>query len=258
MKKIILPGLILLFIGLLTLIHLLGQNSSFPTPVPASSFAVVELFTSQGCSSCPPADKVLSSISKEAQKNGQAIYTLSFHVDYWNYLGWKDPYSDSRFSQRQRAYAQSLSTGVYTPQMVVNGEIAFVGSRKTEAQKNIQEALSQAAQVEVEISSVSKKGEYVELTYELGAQKASWELQVALVEAQVSDAVKRGENRGRTLSHSHVVREFLSQPIESLKGQIRIPLSKLTDKAEGSLIAYVQDTQTLEILGATGTKWGGN
>ena len=258
MKKIILPGLILLFIGLLTLIHLLGQNSSFPTPLPTSSFAVVELFTSQGCSSCPPADQVLSSISEEAQKKGQAIYTLSFHVDYWNYLGWKDPYSDSRFSQRQRAYAQSLSTGVYTPQMVVNGEIAFVGSRKAEAQKNIQKALSQSPRVDVQVTSVSKNGEYVELTYELGSQKLSWELQVALVEAQVSDAVKRGENRGRTLSHSHVVQEFISQPIESLQGQVRIPLHNLSDESEGSLIIYVQDTQTLEILGATGTKWGGN
>src|SRR3954452_5453128 len=90
------------------------------------AFAVIELFTSEGCSSCPPADELVSRLLSE---NKQNIYILSFHVDYWNRLGWKDSFSDPAFSARQKQYANYLSLdGVYTPQIVVNGEHQFVGS----------------------------------------------------------------------------------------------------------------------------------
>ena len=105
------------------------QQSDNETGTP---FAVVELFTSEGCSSCPPADNLLGEIVKDAQKGQQRVYCLSFHVDYWNSLGWRDPYSDPAFSRRQREYARAFeSVQVYTPQMVVNGSTGFVGSDRT-------------------------------------------------------------------------------------------------------------------------------
>src|SRR5579872_5297720 len=96
---------------------------------------VIELFTSQGCSSCPAADKNLAELIEEAEKKGLPVYGLSFHVDYWNYIGWKDPYSRSEYTARQREYSSFLnSETVYTPQMIVNGEVEFVGSDKKAAE----------------------------------------------------------------------------------------------------------------------------
>jgi len=101
-------------------------------------FVLIELFTSEGCSSCPSADKNLEKIAAQAKASGQNIYTLSYHVDYWDYLGWKDPYATKQFSDRQRAYAsQFKSSRIYTPQMIVNGKTEFVGSNQKTSQQAI-------------------------------------------------------------------------------------------------------------------------
>ena len=93
-------------------------------------FAVLELFTSEGCSSCPPADRLLSEMVQQARSSNPRIIPLEFHVDYWNYLGWVDPFSERRFSQRQREYGQAFqSSTVYTPQVIVNGKEEFGGYR---------------------------------------------------------------------------------------------------------------------------------
>ena len=100
----------------------------------AEPFAVVELFTSEGCSSCPPAEALLNQIHPRAAKSGQRIYTLAFHVDYWDRLGWKDPFSEAAYSQRQNSYANGFGEDrIYTPQMIVNGRGGFVGSDAGEA-----------------------------------------------------------------------------------------------------------------------------
>src|SRR5258708_28691391 len=97
----------------------------------AQNPVVIELFTSQGCSSCPAADKNLAEIIEKAEVNGQQVIGLSFHVDYWNYIGWKDPYSKAEFTERQRKYSAHMnSESVYTPQMIVNSEKEFIGSDK--------------------------------------------------------------------------------------------------------------------------------
>src|SRR5262245_18067196 len=94
---------------------------------PAAPFALVELYTSEGCSSCPPADALLSKLVDAARRDGSRVFALAFHVDYWNRLGWRDPFSDPAFSERQSMYAKSFEPR-YTPQMVVNGVQSFVGS----------------------------------------------------------------------------------------------------------------------------------
>src|SRR5258706_7835451 len=124
---------------LITLVLTMTSLAMFSQQNPV----VIELFTSQGCSSCPAADKNLAEIIEDAEKNGQPVYGLSFHVDYWNYIGWKDPYSNPGYTARQHQYAQKLnSESVYTPQMIVNGEIEFVGSNKKASSEAVASALS--------------------------------------------------------------------------------------------------------------------
>ncbi|MEO7532910.1 MAG: DUF1223 domain-containing protein, partial [Ferruginibacter sp.] len=120
--------------------HDIAATSQPPAP---QGFAVVELFTSEGCSSCPPADAAMSVI---ANKYKEQVFVLGFHVDYWNRLGWKDEFSSSDYSKRQRNYATAFSLeGVYTPQVVVNGKSQFVGSDKSKIEKVIQSQLNEKA-----------------------------------------------------------------------------------------------------------------
>ncbi|MEQ8425874.1 MAG: DUF1223 domain-containing protein, partial [Cyclobacteriaceae bacterium] len=130
-----------------------------------NGFAVVELFTSQGCSSCPAADKNLSDIL--ASNRDQNIYGLSFHVDYWNYIGWKDPYSSKLFSARQRSYANALAANVYTPQMIVNGEEVFVGSGREKAKESISSALDESPKYNLKIVGKAIDGNFVNIQYQL-------------------------------------------------------------------------------------------
>ena len=123
-----------------------------------SSFAVVELFTSEGCSSCPPADKLLGEIVANARENKKSVFALAFHVDYWDYIGWKDPYAKKAFSERQQRYAQTFrSNRIYTPQMVVNGTEEFVGSNRAKARANIESALKKSADFTLFLEKSSSK-----------------------------------------------------------------------------------------------------
>src|SRR6266849_6423382 len=129
-------------------------------PGSAPRVVVVELFTSEGCSSCPPADALLKQLSEQQSVPGAQIVALEEHVDYWNHLGWKDPYSSNEFSERQGDYAQVFGTdGVYTPQMVVDGQNEFVGSRSLAAKEAIEKAANRPkAQVALFLSTNSAPG----------------------------------------------------------------------------------------------------
>jgi hypothetical protein len=218
--------------------------------------AVVELFTSQGCSSCPSADRLLSTLRKEANRDGRPVHVLSFHVDYWNSLGWHDPFSREEFTLRQQAYAQVLSSRVYTPQAVVNGTTEFVGSDAGRAREAIQRALARKAPVRIEM----------EVSWEAAARKARVSarhdgrpgdvvVNLAWVEDGPPVPVKRGENRGRTLSHAHVVREFqtLAPDAEGRVSAVLQPPAGV-DPSRASIIAYVQHGTDFRILGAVATK----
>ena len=223
---------------------------------PASSntgIAVVELFTSQGCSSCPPADDVLRQLDQRSD-NGEPIFCLSFHVDYWNKLGWVDPYSKKLFSQRQRAYANGFdSNRVYTPQMIVNGEQEFVGSKKALSEKYVDEALAARADAIVDVSaSVDSENKIATVRYELPGSVAGKFLNIAVVETSLSNKVPRGENARRTLSHANVVRAFDIVDLEdgaTGERELELPAELKLESAE--VIAYVQDRSTLKINGAS-------
>jgi len=215
-------------------------------------FAVVELFTSQGCSSCPPADRFLKKLIQSSKESGKPVYALSFHVDYWNYLGWKDPYSQPPFSERQRRYAQTFGLrGIYTPQMIVNGQDEFVGSREETAKSIIQKALTQKAVCQIAINKIVRNDESIAVRYEVSGDLNNAVLNLALVQKDSETDVKRGENGGRRLESVNIVRDFLSIELtEELSGTQQLKLPKNIDPDQLSVIAFVQDGATMKILGA--------
>lgn len=168
-------------------------------PVLASARpVVVELFTSEGCSSCPPADRYLSELSN----SGQDVLPLAFHVTYWNNLGWKDPYSLDAATQRQAAYGSRFGDGSYTPEMVVDGRIGFVGSDRTTGEKVIRAAeANDGASV-----AVSGKRRNNTLSIEVGAGSGRGQVLLVGYDRKHVTAVGRGENGGRTLTESDIVR----------------------------------------------------
>ncbi len=218
-------------------------------------FAVVELFTSQGCSSCPSADRVLSELLNDAEKSGTNVYGLSFHVDYWNYIGWKDPYSSAVYSQRQRNYAKGIDAHrVYTPQMVVNGNSEFVGSNKAEANRNVERALATKAAYAIKIKDWKVEGSQGSFQYQLNRAPHGERLNIAVVERDVENYVSKGENRGKTLSHDNVVRVFESITLKQ-NGKLNLNLNGVNPE-KSSLILYIQD-DNLKVLGAISIPVGG-
>lgn len=211
-------------------------------------FAVLELFTSEGCSSCPPADRLLRDLIEDSQEKDLDIYALSFHVDYWNRLGWKDPYSSSAYSERQRNYARSLQSNVYTPQLIVNGTEEFVGSNRAKAAMAIKQALN-SPQKEIDIDFDAKLlGNSLSYSYKSKGKIAPSLLNIALVESGLSQEVSRGENRGRVLKHDNVVRTFETTELDAMMGRGILSIPKDMDLKKARIIFYVQDKGTKEIV----------
>ena len=175
---------------------------------------IVELFTSEGCSSCPPADKVLAELESAQQIAGAEIIPMSEHVDYWNYIGWSDPFSSEMFSARQQAYAPVFrNDGVYTPQMVVDGQAEFVGSNLSKAQTAIARAAKLPKgevniQVHPDAQTIRVKISVVKLPA-INVDDFA-EVLLAITETNLTSQVARGENSGRRLPHTAVVRELRS------------------------------------------------
>ena len=216
------------------------------TMLVSEPVAVVELFTSEGCSSCPPADRLLLDL---AGRDDERLFPLAFHVDYWNRLGWTDPFSERAYSERQRAYARVVGSGrVYTPQMIVNGQAELVGSRRVQAEQALQRALTHPAPATVDlIASVNERT--VELDYAVKDAPEGAVLNLALVQRRVEQDVPRGENAGRTLAHANVVRAFATVPAGPGTHKLDLPRGLRAENA--AVIGYVQVQATMEILGAS-------
>ena len=221
-----------------------------PTGQP-KGFAVVELFTSEGCSSCPPADRLVARIQQEDK--GQPVYILAFHVDYWDRLGWKDAFSDSRYTQRQNRYASWLNLrSIYTPQIVVNGRNEFVGSQEGTLRQAIGDGLGQAPLAHLTLSDIRSEQGKVSWHYNVQNAAAGSSLIVALVQRSATTDVKAGENGGKTLAHVQIVRNITSAPIgtgAAGAGSIRLPQGMTGGEAE--LIAFVQSDNNGQIVAAT-------
>jgi hypothetical protein len=243
---------VLSIIATLATVYALASSGPKPGQIQATQnapVAVLELFTSEGCSSCPPADKLLTETIEKADAKGQAVYALSFHVDYWNRLGWKDPFSEAQFSTRQRDYARQFNTAsVYTPQVVLNGQYEFVGSNKARLSTLLAQALNQSSSVGVALSTTGR-GDELTVNYALTGGLAGNVVNIAVVSQHESRDVNRGENSGRKLVHNNVVRVFETRPATA-KGSLKLNLPDKFDRANGAVIAYVQNARSLMVLGA--------
>jgi hypothetical protein len=216
-----------------------------------TGFAVVELFTSQGCSSCPSADANLADIARQAERDGKNIITLSFHVDYWNYLGWKDPYSSEEATKRQRLYAGVHgSQQVYTPQMVVNGTVELLGSSRDKSKIAIRSAIAKAPRSALELKA-ELKDQRVNVTYNATGIAPTDLINVALVQNQAEDKVKDGENGGRSLKHVNVVRDFKVINPAKASDSIDLELPHGLNASEFHVVAYVQSEHDADIHSAT-------
>ena len=208
MKKLILTlgGLAALFIFLFARntvnkesndIELKSKIQNLPIIKKGNGFALVELFTSEGCSSCPPADALVSKVAKEKNDN---VFILAYHVDYWNRLGWKDKFSKAEFSKRQQDYAGLLNLdGAYTPQIVVNGKTQFVGSDEEKLYSAINKTIENTASAQITISA-SVVNNQILVKYKAD-EKSNSVLNFALVQLAGSSQVKNGENEGKFLPY---------------------------------------------------------
>lgn len=171
---------------------------------------LVELFTSEGCSSCPPADALLASLDRTQPVPGADIIVLEEHVDYWDSLGWKDRFSSAAFTDRQKEYGNSFRLGdIYTPQMVVDGVRQLNGADSGAAKKAIQEQATLAHSALLHFSTVSVSEDRVGFTLAVGGVPTEpFDLYATLVEPQETTEVRAGENGGRTLHHAGVARSF--------------------------------------------------
>jgi hypothetical protein len=212
-----------------------GANKP-PVSPNGNGFAVVELFTSEGCSSCPPADKLAAKIQSE--NAGKPIYILAFHVDYWNSLGWKDKFSNSEYSARQRRYADWLHLeSVYTPQVIINGASECVGSDEGSVTKGIAAGLNQANAPTLTLQGTIE-GDKLNVEYNTADEKNA-ELVLALVQKSGESNVKAGENAGRKLSHVQIVRQLVCQDVNSKKN-VTLNLPKDFNQAGWELIGFIQ------------------
>src|SRR5580704_13850216 len=180
----------------------------------ARTIVVVELFTSEGCSSCPPADDVLSQLLRRQPIPGVEVLALGEHVDYWDRLGWRDPFSSAAFTTRQSEYEAKVfrTKSIYTPQLVVDGQLERVGSDLDVVQRAIRQAgEAPKAAVDVTISHETdarlRVDVHVDVPPELIIHDTA-DVLVAVTEDHLMTEVRRGENRGRTLKHSAVVRSL--------------------------------------------------
>jgi hypothetical protein len=175
------------------------------------AIVLVELFTSEGCSSCPPADALLRQIDHTQTSSGQLIVGISEHVTYWNSLGWQDPFSSSIYTDRQNNYGQRFNLdSVYTPQMIVNGSDQFVGSDKAGLLRAIQRQSADHQPVTLNISSVNRSGSNLAVTFSASGAIPTNGTDIIVVIADDTDQsnVQRGENSGRTLIHVAVARSL--------------------------------------------------
>ena len=222
---------------------------------------LLELFTSEGCSSCPPADRLLEILDQKQPVAGANLIVLSEHVDYWDRLGWKDPFSSPQYTARQQDYTNRYHfDGVYTPQLVVDGRYGFVGSDGREASAAIEKVIREP-KVPMTISNVARNGNEVTARIELPADQnfrgARAMLYVALADNKQESHVERGENGGHTLVHVAVVRILRQVGMIDLDAASAKEIALPVQGGSGSglrLVAFIQDAKTGHVVAAVQQK----
>ena len=224
---------------------------------------VLELFTSEGCSSCPPADALLAKLQEQQPVAGAEIIALEEHVDYWDQEGWVDTFSSAQWTQRQQVYASGFADhGVYTPELVVNGRSGFVGSHQGDAYRAIASAVSQP-RTDVSVSLLkSDKHDHERLRVEIGKLQGAQpgdvaEVWLAITETALHSSVTGGENAGHDLHHAPVARWFhkagATDPnaAPSFVGESDVKRDSAWKRNNLRVVAFVQEKRSRHILGAT-------
>jgi hypothetical protein len=212
----------------------------------SKNVAVLELFTSQGCSSCPPADRLLGTYA--SNKN---TIVLSFHVDYWDRLGWKDPFSSKEYTRRQYEYASALHADVYTPQLVINGQTEMVGSDANKIANTIKKIFSEQPDAALSIKNVKTENGKADISFDASGNIANSLLNVALVEKKTTTNVKAGENRGVTLTNYNVIRNFETiNKIDDGNNIASINIPSSADLKNISVVLFLQQKKSNKISAA--------
>ncbi|HEY3928945.1 MAG TPA: DUF1223 domain-containing protein [Candidatus Koribacter sp.] len=229
------------------------EQSAGKTPV------LVELFTSEGCSSCPPADEMLANIRNMQPIPGENIIVLSEHVDYWDHDGWKDRFSSHDFTERQQMYAQMFKLQQpYTPEMIVDGVVEFLGSDAPKAQAAFDREHN-VAKVPLTLSGVEKTDKGIKLHVQAasftGPKKL--DLLLAVADDDAETQVKAGENGGKTLKHVNVVRKL--EKVTTVSGGKElardVTIKAPSDSGKGQLVvAFLQDPETGKVWGASAAR----
>jgi hypothetical protein len=240
-----------------------GQQSNAQSPAGQAVPVLVELFTAEGCSTCPPADNLLAGMIASQPASGVFIVGLGEHVDYWDRLGWKDRFSSEAFTRRQQLYADRFKNeSVYTPQMVVDGQTAFVGSDLEAARRAIERAAGLphgVVRMEIDTSVRNR----VAITVTPGNLRASpddhADIVVALIEDGLQTEVKRGENKGRTLTHAAVVREMVTARAADDGGAARVVITIAQDwrRERMRAVVFVQERTSRRVLATASAPLGG-
>ena len=251
-------ALVSLFSVLSVTAWMLARAPDSASEVSGRTPVFVELFTSEGCSSCPPADRFLETLDRQPVAGAEMI-VLSEHVDYWNHIGWKDPYSNHLYSERQSTYGKRFGLdSVYTPQMVVDGSSEFVGSNPSLADKAFAKALG-VPKISVHAFLISADPSGVLVHLDTGALEPSFgareaEVQIAVALSRAESQVSSGENAGHRLTHVSVVRSLMKVGVlkrgQGLSQDVHLNLGPASEFHNLRLIAFVQEPEQGRVLGA--------
>jgi hypothetical protein len=252
----------LLFTATVPMTSLLTNGSKADAVGTMRTPVLIELFTSEGCSSCPPADTLLQKLDQQPIAGAELI-VLSEHVDYWNHIGWKDPYSARFYSERQSAYGRRFGLdSVYTPEMVVDGMSEFVGSNASLANQAFEKALHRP-KLPVRLSSISVTSHLLTGHLETGSLDKSYgtgdaDVYLVLALNRAESRVSAGENAGHNLQHVSVVRRISKigavKQGQALSQEVQVKLGPREDSDNLRLIAFVQESQQGRVLGAAAVR----
>jgi hypothetical protein len=241
-----------------------GVKSREWPPAPAQRAVIVELFTSEGCSTCPPADALLGKLESLHPMEGVSVIALEEHVDYWNQEGWIDPYSSAEWTSRQQQYAAKFKqTGVYTPQMIVDGARQFVGSLELEAEHAIEESANRA-KTDVVVTAQEPAADGIrQFRVRVGklignAEGDTAEIWLAVTEQGLSSSVRGGENAGTVLHHASVLRTLHkigvattgSESSSAFEVSRPVKFNSSWKQNHLQVVVFVQEKKSRRILGA--------
>jgi hypothetical protein len=262
MRRLALPLGALAAAALLVAV-LAGGAPDPPARAGTGGTLLLELFTSQGCSSCPPADRLLAELAADPRL-ADRVFPLAFHVDYWNHIGWTDPFSSAAWSARQRRYARALGDDrVYTPQLVVDGAGHLVGSRQAEVRRRVERELASPDAAGVTLAVEQVAGDRLRVVVSArrrgaptGPPLVAW---AALYEDALRTPVGRGENAGRHLANERVVRalaRLFAMPAGSAEGRggTVMEIGPAWRREELGVVAFLQDPADLRVHGAAGRR----